>query len=439
MYYNGVQTDTSIVVIVRSTSNGTAVLTLSDGSTDEAAVNTATNYGHARIEITGLLPNTNYNYTVTVPDGTGGDGEITTFKSNGAECIAFYSCENTSGTPILLDILNTNAKTAISLGDEIYDEQTTFNSEADAADISIHHAWRVTMREKWEKMKIARKLGFGVINDDHDSFANNIFDDPADPPATLNAVFDHGYTFSDAAAWTAALAVIGESIYDFSLCNPIGSTVSSDTDPLYFSFEAGNMLVIVPSLVMWTKTEMRAHFDGSTPLMNANQLAWFKDQLSTTSKTFKVILSQKTTSVATNNNQDSWDDYSDLDTVLQWIHDESDNWAVPGGVIWGTGDWHSPGVGAFDGDTDAYDHVNVLACPSGRVSDIRDPGAWLSTTRDAIRTNDIDDNRFLNYGLVISTDDYVEIEIRTVLGRWASGRVAAGENKLSRPDVVVAI
>jgi len=216
--------------------------------------------------------------------------------------------------------------------------------------------------------------------------------------------------------------------------------VSSDTDPLYFSFEVGNMLVIVPSLVMWTKTEMRGIDNGSTPLMNANQYTWFKAQITNTTKKFKVVLSQKTTVVATNNNTDSWDDFSDMATVLGWIDTDSANWAVPGGVIWGTGDWHSPGVGAFNNVDDAYDHVIINACPSGRIGDLRDPGAWLSTTRDAIiMPNDENDSRFLNYGLVTSTADYVEIEIMTAMGRWASGRVAAGENKLSRPDVVVAI
>ena len=51
MFYNGIQSDSSITVVVRSDSNGTAVLTLSNGDTGSVVVDTAINYGHGRITI----------------------------------------------------------------------------------------------------------------------------------------------------------------------------------------------------------------------------------------------------------------------------------------------------------------------------------------------------------------------------------------------------
>lgn len=439
MFYNGLQTPTAIIVAVHTTVNGTAIITLNTGETDSAALLTTTDNGWGRLEIESLTPNTRYTYTVTIPDGTGGSGEITTYKDDGGECLAFYSCEmsNSDGAsaPALQQMVQQGAKSIISLGDECYDEQIVWALKADTQDVDKHHDWHHDMRVgRPQKMKVAKQVGFGGLADDHDTFINGIWNDQADPPAGLNAnlaAVGRSYTFT-AAEWDTCLANIGASLWAIQRCNPQHRTVSADTDPLYFSFEAGNMLVIVPALVMWTKTTMRDDHDGTNPIMNAEQYAWLQSQISNTSKKFKVIISQKMTVVATNSEPDDWADYSDMATVLSWISSDSGNWAVPGGVIWGSGDWHSPGIGAFNSVADAYDHVIINACPSGRFNDVRDPGAALSTTKELIRANEVDDNRFLNYGLVTSTDNYVEIAIKLFDGStYSKARVNAGENKIA--------
>jgi len=441
MFYNGVPSPTSIIVAARSDSNGDCVLTLNSGETVTVAADTSVNDGNVQLKITGLTPNTRYTYTVTIPDDSGGTGEITTFKDSGGEKLAYCSCEGESGFHPTLPILSSGAKCVINLGDETYTESSTFDTVVKALDIAVHNTWRKTMREKSAKMSLARTIGYGIATDDHDTFLNDLGDDTADPPASLNTTLTTaGRETMTAAEWSSCKTVIGNSLWSYHLCNP-QNAVTDDTDPFYFSFEAGNMLVIVPALVMWTKTTMKA-WPGTGPIMGANQLAWFKNLLSTTTKTFKVILSQKTTYISDGQtNSDDWDDYNDMDTVLQWIHDNSAAFAVPGGVIWGTGDWHSPGIGTFEKDVSGatYDHVVVNACPSGRTGDIRDSGNWTANTKAALRPSELNDNRFLNFGLVESTDDYVELSIKLYGGStYAKARVNAGENKLATPPVLSA-
>jgi len=439
MYYNGVQTDTSITVVARSTSNGTVTLTCA-GQTATATADTAVNYGHVRLEISVLRPDTSYQYTVTIPDNSCGIGNIKTFKSSGNESIVFASCESNTFFA-LTDVVRDKAKIYISLGDEAYDEDTAFPTNTEALDAAVHDAWRASYREKENKIRLIQNIGFGGVADDHDAFLNDLGDDQADPPADLNTILtNNSRATMTAAQWDTCLGIIGSTLASTWLGNP--TTTSSDTDPFYFSFECGDMLVIVPSLIMWTKTEMREIYTGSSAMMNANQLAWLKSQLSDTDKPFKVILSQKSPTVATNNNADSWDGYTDLDTIRQWIHDNSSSFTVPGGVIWGSGDWHSPGIVAYENGVDAatFDHVCVDACPIGRKTDVSDPGAFTAYTRQAIRASEVDDRRFMCYGLINSYGSYIEIEIKLFDGStYGRARVNAGENKLASIPVSVAI
>ena len=440
MYYNGIQSSTSIVVVVRSDSDGDCTVTLSNGDTGSVTVATATNYGYGKIELTGLTPDTLYTYTVTMPDSSGGAGECKTFSENGGEKLAFFSCEDTDTFISGGQIVNFGAKCAICLGDETYNEDAQFPTIAKAIDEAVHDAWRKGMREKPAKVDMMQKIGFGIMTDDHDTFLNNVYDDPADPPAALNvllaAVGREEYT--TAAQWTATKTAIANTLKNAHTCNP-AATNTTDTDPFYFAFDCGNIRVIVPALLMRTKTDMRLAPDGTTPAMNAEQFTWLKYELNNTAKKFKLVLSQKTTTVATLDNNDSWDNYSDMDTVLQWISDNSSGFAVPGGVVFGTGDWHSPGAGAFStANGDAYDHVVLNPCSNGQ--DIRDPGAYLSTTLTAIRASEIGDNRFFSWGSVESTDEY--IELKAVLfddSTYVRVRVNAGENILTRLSFPVAI
>lgn len=439
MYYNGLQSTTSVTVIVRSTVNGACTLTINEtGDVASGDADPSVNAGHVALTISGLAPGTLYTYSVTTPDDGGGNGSISTFKESGCETLAFSSCESNETYEPFSAILLSGAKSCINLGDESYEENIYFATTADALSATHHNNYHILCREKATKMKMARQIGYACLPDDHDCFLNDFGDDTADPPATLNAALtSHGRETMTAAQWVSCKSVMGDAIWAFTLGNtPRSSTVSGDTDPMYFAFDCGNMRVIVLALKMYAKGLICPWPNASVALMQTEQLAWFKNELNTTDKPFKVVLSQKCCHVSSGmTNSDDWDNYNDIDTILQWIHDNSSSFAVPGGVIWGSGDWHSPAIAAFENGVGSmtYDSVWVNACPAGRLADVRDPGNYLDQTNFVINPADIDNDRLWCCGIVTSAEDdsYVEIAIRLNDGSTlAKARVLAGENKL---------
>jgi len=433
LYWNGIQSTTSIVVCARSTADGECTLTAGGQSTTATAA-TATDDGVVRLELTGLQPDTSYSYTVTTPNDSA-TGEIRTFPSSGSVKVAVVACHEEFMFPVV-SMLADEPLCVIHIGDETYLEPNAayFGTKANAITQAGHYKFRRDCRsDSTQKQKVLHTIGFGKVNDDHDTFVNNFQDylTTANNQTTNN----FGWTFDDQAEFDTVKGYIGNSVYAYAKGNPI--TSSNDTDPFYFSFECGDLEVFVLSHIIYSRTTFRPRVGAPRELLQANQLDWLKAGLSASTKPFKLICAPKATRHATNVNADAWDAYADMDTVLQWV---SDNIT---GVMWVCGDHHSPGLFAttsgVDGET--YDHVNFIAAPCGKQTDIQDSGAYTPETKWTVGAAGAGDTtKYNNYALFETSDTAITGKLISVGGyQLVKGVVLAGENTLSYPDEPVSI
>jgi len=280
---------------------------------------------------------------------------------------------------------------------------------------------------------MAEQIPFAHMPDDHEWDINNVaVGDPAS-----DAVID----------------AFAEGTTDYLIGNPVNSD-SSDTNPLYFAFECGDAEVFVLNNTLHCKDATAAQRGlRDQPAAGAaclgrdaagvdvrNQEDWLIAELGNSTKTYKIVLNPKMTLYSTNTNADSFGIYTtERDRVLQAIHDNSSGWTVPGGCIWGAGDWHSPGIHASENGVDSatYDHVNVTACPM--KNDIKDAGAasdWTlyHYTGAVIDSEDHPTYRpyFGLFGLMETSSAQVTGKIMNFGGTVLSSvSVATGTNKAS--------
>lgn len=161
--------------------------------------------------------------------------------------------------------------------------------------------------------------------------------------------------------------------------------------------------------------------DASKTMLGANQKAWLKARLLSSTATFKLIVSpKKTYKSSTGDNGDTFGEYStERDEIVNYITTNSID-----GVLWIAGDKHRPHV--INSDT----HCCVVACPVG-----------VAVNSELTLDNNIvaqwDDQ---NFGVVHVYQDKLIIRIENTFGStlW-SGELLAGKNTITYPSLVAAI
>lgn len=458
LHFLGHATKNTASVVVRNDANATATL-VCNGETQQKSIDTAVMDGFVRFDFSGLAQATRYPYTVALSTGEVEHGTLKTQKPTG-NCVGHFSCNN-----LRLGMLHATGlydlDALVNIGDLLYPEGVgNIASYADAID---RPTWiRMFMEKPFAAPDILYALKhapFYYSPDDHDLAINDL--------RWLSTKFDDALTGGpfDETMMRAVMDVGGSVIQSIAIGNPGNTDSGVDTNPFYFRFYVGDHIeVFVLCCVMWgydTSSPTRlVRPDFGQPLMlGAKQDAWIRNALATSTRPFKIILSNKMTHYAEWTNNDGWKSYfDDLDDgagngLLHFIH-AADGWTSPGGVIWGSGDYHTPSVHECRVDKGAdYDHVNVTACPSGMDQyGIRDSGVGGTYTTQYVNTGQGDAGLaevehggkyayLRNFGIFQLADDasYLEPKIIICTGHeWYSGsRLYAGENKLTyrRPKV----
>ena len=450
----GHATQTTASVVVRGESDGDAIL-ICNGVTYTEAVLTAVKDSLVRFDITGLKAGTHYDYTVTIPTAETATGQIKT-QSDGIARVGFSSCGYV-GYDCLFATGLYELDAYCSIGDEDYYEGTTNVDLPTATNPDSFNAATASARRQSSYNYLLNKVPSYIVHDDHEISVNDA--------RWLLSKFTLAMPFVDTEAkMQDVIAASAEGTFNYSIGNAENTDAGIDTKSFYHRFDLGNHAeVFVLSSVIWGSDPtdpqrlIRPDFSiGDVSMLGVKQLAWLKAKLKSSTKTFKIIMSPKMTLTAEFKNPDGysavgyWEEFnSDL---APYIHVGTD-WVVPGGVIWCTGDYHSPSVHAsFAGvDGATYDHVEVCACPSQKDnSGVRDSGAggthtvqWVNTGQGNGGTStDLKSHWLRNFGVVEVAADGSYLEAKIVLGNgseWWKGRVLAGENKLSYPARTVSV
>jgi phosphodiesterase/alkaline phosphatase D-like protein len=234
--------------------------------------------------------------------------------------------------------------------------------------------------------RMAERIPFAHVPDDHEWDINNV-----DWPRVSGNL--------------ANIDAFAEGIYDYMIGNPKNADNTGDTDPFYFRFLCGQVEVFVLCAVMHGKDPADVQrmvrdddMDGQANCLGRdatgtdirNQEKWLTSRLKASKAPWKLVLMPKQTLKSTNVNADSWSTYRvEMDRTLQTIHDDDSlKKSKLGGIVWGCGDWHSPGIhgseAGVNGDT--YDHIAITPCPLvGAVRDAGPPSAHTIFSYNGLR------------------------------------------------------
>ena len=424
----GESTETSSCVCVCVSVTGTVTLSGS-GFTAPASqsVNTGTNSGVARFDVTGLTKGQSYPATVTF---TGGNSIAVTMKtlSDDKLHIAIISCTDSNKSRkhawnSMRDTMNALDAPVIlmSVGDFGYADNTpesygalsstpsnNYDANSEASDFqgSYRLTKRIMLQLPWVQ-DIIRHNPVYFILDDHDIFdgwdwslleANRAFQDNGAP--SVEQIPD---VLSDAnkILYLQDMYDLSREVYDdFSQGNPTNTDSDLDTYPVasYFRQRVGTLCelfaidavsyrhprtsggVYTEPWTIITDVSGNKTLLGDTgkalPVANAGsgdgkQLPWFKAQLTASEAAgvkHKIVACNKKTHPNNPDNTDHMGNWSnERDSTLKWIVDNSIT-----SVVWGTGDRHDPvaiyrhGDETIDSATVNVEHVCVSACPIGR-------------------------------------------------------------------------
>jgi len=426
LFWLGIPTATTAVVIVRAATDGTVTVNCNGGAFTETAA-TATNDGLVKITITGLSEDSKYSYTVTTPNGDSGGNILKTFPSSGQARVINYSCSKVEADVAQIAIRQADPHCVVCLGDISYFANGTSFGGVTAGNLNggsevvseYHTAYRANfLLTKFREM--IETIPFALVPDDHEFDINNAAD---------NSVTD------------AIANTLAEAAEDYQMGNPVSPYPTVDNNQFYFSFTCGNLEVFVLSACIHghdatdASAMMRDAVGAGNGCYgrdgNTNQEDWLLAGLVASGKPFKLILSPKMSLKSTNVNSDSWSTYStEMDRVLQAVHDSGVT-----GIMWGGGDWHSPGIHRATNGVDAstYDHVMVNAC--SLYGEIRDAGAAsvYSVYRYQGTDNYHGDAYYTGlHGLSETTDSEIKTSIRNQSSKtlcWAT--VEPGANAMA--------
>lgn len=171
---------------------------------------------------------------------------------------------------------------------------------------------------------------------------------------------------------------------------------------------------------------------SSKTLLGANQKAWLKARLLSSTATFKVVVTpKKLFKNAGADNTDTWGEWTiERNEILDYIETNSIT-----GVLWCSGDRHTPQINvSYKSAGDSWDVVDVCACPIGVGINASGVNTTLTDQTIAVWTHT------QVVGILEVTESYLEARLLDKQGGalW-SGRVYAGENKLTYPQTSIAI
>ena len=438
----GATTTTTVDLVIQGTATETVTVTC-DGNDFTGSADTTVASGLVKIQVTGLTADTAYPYTISSPSSDDYVGSLKTFPSSGGVNLAYWSCAN-EYVQHFRAMENDDVRATIGLGDINYLDVAA--NRTDGIDPDVYRDQMIANYIKYPN--VSKRIPMIYVPDDHDYDVNDL--------QWSEAIFEGagGYPWApsgvDFTDYALAVDAAVDGFKDVLQGNPVNSDASIDTGAFYFRFECGNIEVFVLSCVVWGDDPADAagqHLvrdvqGASNEMLGAKQTAWLHARLSASTKTFKLILCPKVALWTTNTNADGWKGYETTrDTLLQAIHDNSSGWTVPGGVMWGSGDYHSPSITVATEAAEGYDHVEVNAGPAreGTSPFIRAAGTANSVTKysipDELTVRDVIYDGL--YGLVESTNEYMKISIRnTVNYTVASAKVLAGQHTLAE-DVFI--
>jgi len=455
LFWVGIPTTTTASVVVRSITTGTVTVNC-NGSPFTGDADTTVQDGLIEIPITGLSSDTKYPYTVTNPNGDTGTGVLRTFPVSGDVKIAWYSCNN-AGDIEHIRIMNEDPHCVICAGDIGYfaggrswniegQSYPNISLTGGSTNVDDYRRAQAAYRAITYGRKMRENFPFAFVPDDHEWDINNVAWD----------IFEPGGPYEYDLNIIPAFA---EGTTDYMLGNPPNIDSPGDANPFYFRFECGDAELFVLSAAMHgiddtdiQKMLRDVRVVGGNNIScigrNAgairNQENWLLARLAASTKKYKIVISPKQTLKASYVNGDSWSAYPDeMDRVLQSISDETDTngdplpWAVSGGTMFGTGDWHSPGIyrstaGASVGQT--YDHVAVNASPLAGWTQNSGPASEYTIYHYEGVDDAVGIPEYVGiYGVMETTSEKITAKIKNWLGNVVGPPVSvnAGENKLA--------
>ena len=451
LWWLGIPTSSSAVVCVRSTITGTVSI-ICNGDTFTANADTTVQDGIVKIAVTGLSANQSYSFSGSTP-AQEFTGSLKTFHDTGKAKIVVSGCQhNFQYLSVSNLIMKQNPDAHINVGDLNYQASNAqgwgittlavITSLANATDISNrYNEYRLSFTNpNWRKM--CETIPFSMSPDDHEGDINNCVWDLTE----AQVIGGNAYLTSlDDLRAVVDAALTGFGAY------AVGNTVTTghDVGAIYHSFIIGNCEIFVLSCIFHgidqTASDrlVRPIVGAANSMLGAIQKQWLKDGLKASTKPFKIICSNKSTS-ETGVQTDGWRGYiNERDELLAYIHAGTD-WAVPGGVVWAGSDAHQPIFVNMEAGVDgsAFDHVQMSSSsgmngygqtPYG-ISAMPSPDVY---TRYSI--NDLGVHTIMPYQGVVMVesaedDSYIDISLLGLTGNeLCKARILAGENK--RTDI----
>jgi len=453
--WHGIPSNASTPINIRSTATGTVTVT-HNGVDYTASADTAVHDGLVTITI----PATSGTVTITTPN----DSDSLTLRgipATGEVRLGYWSCGKDKGQIAAWQLVNRDVDIAINIGDLFYGETGAagFGEEPTHAANTQAHAedqdnWYSYYRLAWRNHPLdvlRRSRGVAHRLDDHEYAINDCQWSVSD--------------FQTFAAWVSDLddcRIIVDNAneaymtYGHPLLPANPDTVAIN-NPYFTRFDAGEHceVFVISGVCAGYDTDItdrwiRPAAGVGVDMIPAAEEAWLLVQLAASTKTFKVIMSPKQLHQPEFGNGDTFDAYpTQMERLLQAIHDNSPGWTVPGGVMWCAGDTHAPSVhGASTANGDSYDYVCVTACPAGQDSNAlgvknsgkvgantlicNDDGSGAANSKNGISTH------LRNVGIVTIAADggYLQSEIVLADGSvWWAGRLLPGQNTISYPEL----
>lgn len=452
--YTGIPYSNICPVLVRSTANG-AVSVVVNGVPFTETANTAVNDGLVLINVTGLSGGTRYPAAVTTPNESD-TITLRPFPTYGKVSMGVASCGQITNKPAYNQFIERDVDCVVNVGDEFYPEFAisahgvstidTTSSLANASNVQNYYDKNLLARRTPELKQVLKTRGYARIPDDHDMGVNDCYWTLAQFQTAITGVVD-------TADMQSIIDASSKAMVDYNQINPPNTDANVDTNAFYTRFDLGEhaevfMLSCICMGYDPTATDRLIRPQIGDMISSLHE-AWLLARLAVSTKKIKIILSPKMTYNAEFINPDGWDGEAgwrtQRDRIVQAIHDQSPSWNIPGGVMFVSGDYHTPSVhAAYNGvDGSTFDHVNVTCCPAGSTT--TNSGANGSYTRK--KFDDFSGTQgasthpnaplLKNVGIITVPADgsYVEAEIVLSNGStWWKGRVLAGENKLTYPD-----
>jgi phosphodiesterase/alkaline phosphatase D-like protein len=375
-WWLGHATTTAARVCVRGTTNG-VVSVSAGGAIASATLDTSVADGVVTIDLVGLSPNTTYPLTITDASAATAAGVVRTMPAAGGK-VAFISCPDRTRAmdDLAQNIIAFGAHAVKHQGDYIYcstalasyngETTTTVATGSTVATYAAH--WRQCAR-KSENRLLETALPQYRMFDDHEFGGDNWDHSVTQAQASPNVASGGTQAEVDAAWWTARQAagyyLSGNPAHidGASAEKPgaaAGGTSVSQYPVSYYRFTVGDIEVFCIDCFSY-RSILTATDNASKTMLGANQKAWLKARLDSSTARFKIISSGKTVYAA--NSAGTGDDWLKYTTeraeLLSYISaNASGNLR---GVVWMCGDAH----GAFVAYDPANGHISVCANPAG--------------------------------------------------------------------------